>query len=1112
VITISDRDDILKFQEHWAVHITRFAVDTQASLYYVKPDNDVWVTLTCVEYHNLAQHHTDTTKHFVDQRTLRMTNGASTLADFLQQLNDAVPVIASLGVVTIAGGRRLKTGRWTVTPSGSFKFEAIVLNFDGKVANINAYHGAAEEYMVNIRMSESMRKILAFKSANVRVLGNTSKLRLYRRCLGLFMDELPAYRSNIDNWRWNGHIREWHKNNWFSEMWYIINSVVLRGVPLNEDGLADMDNHPSHDDYDRPNTFLSGLRAWEDGDYLLSNYITPQGRGGAGLDADTTHSYTQFSKLLTLIPGINGHADQLTMRDVDGDDAGDAIHAQVDHRWSDAVNEDGSNYGGFDDQSDWIHANKHSGRWAFVHNAKLTWGSWTRAYVLKVLNKRQIYINSANLTHVQEVDAGNHPVENVGDGGYSDGIPPAVGDTIYIPGSANYDGSGAIANYINDYNRMQRGIITEVLAEQNIDRILNTLDLVDNQGNPYPGENAWLITFDTILENHPERHSNLSCKETAVGNDYTGNSVGDPRARVIYGTRRLPCEPMVYIGIVDNTVTVVNSQLTFSSETKEFPVSVGDSVYIGHSLASSKQVHLVTWVDHFTGLVTIEAHGIAELAVDTVVIGMAKDNVYNVVHQHDKNALGITCASITIPGGDNNNTQVDPAICANRVTMLETMLLNSSSASHMRVTPDSEYGLIDLTEQETNTPHIIEYTANNGTVVIGADVVRAGGDDTIGENSVLVTDLMPHIGAAAKFDRGHNKHEIENNRNLSPSNYFFVDLPENTGEYEAAVFNEFMEGHYQEDWFLKFEEMKDNDGDEGYLNPRVPDEDSELLSDEFGNAAPIHASDDYVIQSQDVAYRFKICGLATTLANIATLNDPILSQHNSRKFVCFLGDRSKYPGSYDTAAGGGQAANLFDRDDQFFQGTQHGLSDDGTLLDFPAIFGKLRVLSGNEKSNGVQAIFKGNHTLDITDNLHGINLSVRTGDYITSERSGQVDVAFPYKSISITSNDLMAVPERSGDANQLQPILSSYNIPTMFDAGTSTSGEISSFTSTPYGTVTFSEGGARRYHNLTSIPGGLRQFTVRCILDPKDDSAPKTAMKIPPNGRFSVQFVFVRKG
>ncbi len=81
----------------------------------------------------------------------------------------------------------------------------------------------------------------------------------------------------------------------------------------------------------------------------------------------------------------------------------------------------------------------------------------------------------------------------------------------------------------------------------------------------------------------------------------------------------------------------------------------------------------------------------------------------------------------------------------------------------------------------------------------------------------------------------------------------------------------------------------------------------------------------------------------------------------------------------------------------------------------------------------------------------------------------------------------------------------------MFDAGASIAGKIESFTSTPYGTITFSEGGARRYHSLTSIPGGLRQFTVRCILDPKDDTVAKTPVKIPPGGRFSVQFVFVKK-
>ena len=68
--------------------------------------------------------------------------------------------------------------------------------------------------------------------------------------------------------------------------------------------------------------------------------------------------------------------------------------------------------------------------------------------MLKVANKRQIYINKRNLTHVQ---GGN--IDRVGDGGVdSFGIPPEVGDTIYIPGSANLDGSGVIAGHITDHD------------------------------------------------------------------------------------------------------------------------------------------------------------------------------------------------------------------------------------------------------------------------------------------------------------------------------------------------------------------------------------------------------------------------------------------------------------------------------------------------------------------------------------------------------------------------------------------------------------------------------------------------------------------------------------
>ena len=89
-IQISDRDDILSRQDNWAVHITRFAVDTQASLYYVPPDATATVTLTSFNYSNINmpdggnRQRIDTTKHFVDRRTVTMANGAS--SDFLEQL------------------------------------------------------------------------------------------------------------------------------------------------------------------------------------------------------------------------------------------------------------------------------------------------------------------------------------------------------------------------------------------------------------------------------------------------------------------------------------------------------------------------------------------------------------------------------------------------------------------------------------------------------------------------------------------------------------------------------------------------------------------------------------------------------------------------------------------------------------------------------------------------------------------------------------------------------------------------------------------------------------------------------------------------------------------
>jgi hypothetical protein len=125
--------------------------------------------------------------------------------------------------------------------------------------------------------------------------------------------------------------------------------------------------------------------------------------------------------------------------------------------------------------------------------------------------------------------------------------------------------------------------------------------------------------------------------------------------------------------------------------------------------------------------------------------------------------------------------------------------------------------------------------------------------------------------------------------------------------------------------------------------------------------------------------------------------------------------------------------------------------------------------------------------------------------------AGQVDLADPYKAIAITSQDLLHVPERSGDHNTMMPILSSFNLPSFFTASVDQYGKITGTSVTPFGSVSFSEGSARRYHELTPLPGGLRSFQLQAELVPKDGAAPRKRFMIPPGGRFSVQLLFVQK-
>ena len=1083
VINITDRDDILKFQDRWACHITRFAVDTQASLYYVMPDNDAWVTLTCVEYTLLRENRTDTTRHFVDQRTLRMTKGASTLADFLEQLNENVPVLTRENfrhATSVAGAiTPWKCGKWTVTPSGSFKFQA-QFYLPGDHAIPGRFDDSTQEYMVNIKMSEKMRKILAFSKAHCRVQGTTSGFRRWKEMLSNFMDQLPAYRKNIRNWRWEGNHRHWYLNNWYREMWYIINNVILRGVPLNRLGYVDQTGHPNAGHFRRDAHFIDGVDIWEEGDFVICNYVSPWGRGAAGAYADSSHAHTHFAKIHARRNDMHG-ANIVELRNV----AGQATGAMADHRWSTQKDQDGQTYA---HEGDWINQiPHHSGRTSYWFNAKQIWGSWSRAYIIGVVNQRQIHLNR------EVIDPNNAAGANpgyIGGGGTEFGIPPKVGDTIYIPGSANLDGSGSLVLYISDYDRMQRGIITEVVESS----LLRAPNLV--------ADNTWLVTIDTELEIHPERSGHLNCRQTAVAGNATGVDIGDPLARVVYGTRRIPYQPMVYISEVSATVDATAAGIQFGC-IREFPVSVGDTVYIGHEPHASEQAHLVTHVDYSLNLYTIEAHGVFQITENTVVIGMARDSVYDAMMAADKTAVEITAVGLCIRGrgahalNSQNDTDLDHNIARNRIVALESVISNSESASHMNLTPDSVWGLRDLTETESSAPEITGYDRVSGDVTVEAQVLRAGGDGS--ENNVLATDFLKHMGATARFTRAENILGPLNNINSSPSNYFQVDMPEETGIYAEPILNNFIRGHFREDWFINLKTMSATAGvnNDGRLTPNVPGGMVGLDA----NTNTIQYNSVYVTRPQlppalnGKAYLYKLCGLA----NLPALRPDGTSDRNNEKLICYTADREEYPGNH-------AGVHVFNPDHQFFlQSSTVGLNTVAPL------FANLSLESGFRDSDGVQALFKGNTTLDITDNIKGVNLAVRTTDYFQRDRSGQVDVAMPFKSISITSNDLMAVPERSGDSNQLQPILSSYSIPTMFDAGTNTTGDISSFTSTPYGTITFSEGGARRYHNLSSIPGGLRQFSVRCVLDPKDDTLPKTSLKLPPGGRFSLQFVFVRK-
>lgn len=153
--------------------------------------------------------------------------------------------------------------------------------------------------------------------------------------------------------------------------------------------------------------------------------------------------------------------------------------------------------------------------------------------------------------------------------------------------------------------------------------------------------------------------------------------------------------------------------------------------------------------------------------------------------------------------------------------------------------------------------------------------------------------------------------------------------------------------------------------------------------------------------------------------------------------------------------------------------------------------------------------------MNVVELVNAANISAKIygadGDYIASEIPSQIDLVFPFKQLVLTSDDLNQLPEKTQDTGGMKPILSSYTLPSMWPISVDKEGQPAGGESTPFGTVYFTETGARRFHHLTPVPGGLRQFTINAVLTYKDDKRAVKRVQLPPGGSFNAQLLFIRK-
>ena len=754
-ILIQDRDDILKRQDRWCVHVTRFAVDTQASLFYVAPDATATLDLELFSYRGSTAHtRLSKKKFFIDQRSFNLSKGAATLADLLDQMNDAVPALdhpdpdVHPDLSSPAGSDPnllARCGQWAVTASGRFEFTAAITSA-GKIKEPKKYAPGDDEFFVNIKMSESMRRVLGAEEGEIRVFGRESSLKTYRRLIDQIHTLLPSFRDDIKNWRWSGAANLKVNSDWYTKMYPMLSVLILDQVYF-----ANAVNGQNHNvqvpaTVGRPYMEQVGSEVsvyrhyWNLTDYFVSNFKSAKSAG-----CDSQHEKSQFDYLHTQAQAINGGhgtVDQCLFRADTIPGTNQTI--TVDHLYDVSANQ-----------------GLASGVGAYKMNSKLSWGTWTRAFILGIPNKRQMYVNATDLTDLLAV--GNQA--NLADGHVGIGLTPVVGDTLYIPDSGAPVGTGAIV-----HNRYQRAIIQSVEATTVVRATGKTAD------------SAYLLTFDTELESNATRVNNLIPIENAGQNNH-----GVPRARVIWGTRRVPYQPLVYISTVVADADADNTEITFTCD-DEFPVFAGDHVYVGHTFGSSTYAHEVHSVNYTTGAVTIDAGPTAQFAQDAVVFGFSQ--FFSVCHEHDS-----IVGHLTSPVNFISEPQgfPDPLIQhADVLTrVVEIMTYVERKKIPWNLTAVATQGIRNLTADELAAPSLqfVEYQSGNVTIQPQpGGIVRGTGPG----NTLVAAALLPHLGANTFFDITNPITHQSSNLNLYPSHYFNLSRTDSTGPYADVAFRNFI--------------------------------------------------------------------------------------------------------------------------------------------------------------------------------------------------------------------------------------------------------------------------------------------------------------------------------